>query len=333
MIGNDTPDRLAARLGVMAAAIAGDSGGLYQLVARLLDDGVPLDVILFDILIPTERDVGQRWQQGDVLISEEHAATATMETVVSLIAGSFDPSDNGPRIVIAAAEGDDHSLPGRLIAAHLLFLGYRTAYLGGNVKASDLAEYLQGEPADAVVLSCALPTHLIGARSSIQVSHHAGVPVVAGGNGFGPGGVWATPLGADVWVPTPRQVSETLESWNPDPATSEARAVDMTSDVAALINRRMRIVSSAQDHVAAGGNQYPDRETTDEIDHLLSAVGAAMFVGDSALLSAEIKWQQAMLAAHSRTDSDQIVEAMVAALELESPLAAEFMQATIRAKS
>ena len=56
--------------------------------------------------------MGRRWQQGDFSISEEHAVTATLETVVALLAGSFDSAPDARRVVVACAEGDVHSLRG-----------------------------------------------------------------------------------------------------------------------------------------------------------------------------------------------------------------------------
>src|SRR5690606_40396084 len=106
--------RLAdARLAAGAAAIAGDAATLYHVVSGLMGDGVPFETVLFDVLVPAEREVGDRWQFGDFLVAEEHAATATLETVVSLMAGAFDRPDDGPFLVVAAVAGDRHSLAGR----------------------------------------------------------------------------------------------------------------------------------------------------------------------------------------------------------------------------
>ena len=73
-------------LALTAAALNGDSAGLYRLANQLMDEGVAFDSLLFDYLIPAEREVGSRWQQGDYLVAEEHTATATVETVISLLA-------------------------------------------------------------------------------------------------------------------------------------------------------------------------------------------------------------------------------------------------------
>src|SRR5690606_3454282 len=51
--------RLAdARLAAGTAAIAGDAATLYHVVSGLMGDGVPFETVLFDVLVPAEREVG-----------------------------------------------------------------------------------------------------------------------------------------------------------------------------------------------------------------------------------------------------------------------------------
>ena len=172
-------------------------------------------------------------KQADYLVAEEHAATAAIETVISLLSGMFDQPADGTYVVVATAEGDDHSLPARAVAAHLLFLGFRTTFLGANVPGADLREFLETEPPAALVLSCAMTTHLIGALAVINAAHSVGVPVLAGGKAFGPDGEWAQTLGADRWVRSLDEVAPTLDEW----ASGAAELTDRTHGAAASIGR------------------------------------------------------------------------------------------------
>jgi len=303
-----------ARLAATAAALQSDSGSLYHLVAGLMGEGMPFETILYDVLVPAEQDIGSRWQSGDYLVSEEHAATATVETVVSLLAGSFDLPKDGAHVVVGAVEGDHHALPARLIAAHLLYLGYRAVSLGANVLASDLREYLAIEPPDALVLSCAMTNHLIGARAAIRAGHDAGVPVIVGGKGFGEAGRWATPLGADSWVPTPRDVSEVLGSWSPDPETSEAAAVDPSEDLLQLVGRRSFVIGAAQSELASVRGDLDGTRLTDELSLLLGAVEASLLVADDRVIIDMLRWQGTTLAAHGYDGSGLIAEALSSGL-------------------
>ncbi|MFP3915342.1 MAG: B12-binding domain-containing protein [Actinomycetota bacterium] len=308
-----------ARLAVTAAAVSGDAGTMYRIVSGLMGEGVGFDAILFDLLVPAEQDVGARWQSGDYLVSEEHAATATVETVVSLLAGSLDRPEDGLHVVVAAAEGDDHSLPGRVVAAHLLFLGYRTTYLGGNVLASDLGEYLEVEPPRAMVLSCAMTTHLPGARAAIRAAHAVGVPVVAGGSGFGEGGRWAAALGADAWAPTPREVAGILSSWDPDPREAEAAAADPSPRLRELLERHTSVLASACRRLEPFPTPSQSRRLTDELSLLLGAVEASLLVGDDRVISDMARWQRATLAAHGYDSHRGMVDALEAALGETAP--------------
>lgn len=311
-----------ARLAATSAAITGDSGSLYHLVSRLMDEGVPFDTILFDVLIPTEKDIGSRWQAGDYLISEEHAATATVETVISLLIGTFDQPEAASHVVIAAVQGDHHSLPARVVAAHLLFVGYRTTFLGANVLASDLREYLEIDPPEALILSCAMATHLLGARVAVRAGHEVGVPVMVGGRAFGATGSRAAPVGADAWVPSPREVPAELASWEPDIVKSEAGARDPSDELSRLVEQRTQVLAAAQTELTSIGSGGIGPRLFEEQALLLSAVEASMLIEDDGVIEEMIHWQQATLGAHGYEDPGRVARSLQAALAGFSPTAA-----------
>ena len=157
----------AIQLAITSSALEGDAAAIYHMISDLMGDGVPFDAILLEVLSPVQNGLGERWRTGDYLISEEHAATSAIETVVSLLAGSFEQPEDAKRVVIACVEGDDHSLPGRFLNALLLYRGFRTTYLGATMPADDLEKFLVEDPPDAVALTCAMTTHLPGALASI----------------------------------------------------------------------------------------------------------------------------------------------------------------------
>ena len=317
-----------ARLAITAAALSGDSGSLYHIVSGLLGDGVSFETVLFDLLLPTEREVGHRWQTGDYLVSEEHAATAAIETVISILAGAFDRPEDGKQVVVATAEGDNHSLPGRAVHAHLQSLGYRTTFLGANVLSSDLRDFLLVEQPDAVVLSCAMTTHLLGARHGIRESHDAGVPVIVGGKAFGSEGAWASALGADAWVSQPRQVPETLETWLPDPSRAEAEARNPSSDLLDLVSRRAAIIGRAQEQFEDRVGGQRDPRLAETLFLLLGAVEATLLVGDATVVAEHLRWQKLTLEAHGWDVSDGLVDSMVHALGEFSSSAAALLSQT-----
>lgn len=328
MTRNDT-DLSAARLGVAAAAISGNSGGLYRLTAELMDDGVSFETLLFDLLLGIEREVGLRWQEGDYLIAEEHAATATIETVIALLAGSFDQPEEGRSVVVASAEGDAHSLSGRAIAAHLLFLGYRTNFLGANVVARDLGEFLDSDRPEALVVSCAMANHLLGARRVISESHRVGVPVLVGGRGFGPDSARASALGADGWAGEARAVASILENWHPDIEASERQARDPSPGLIDLVARRGEVISAAGSSLRQQMPLDPDSRLIDELGILLGAIEASMLLEDESILQEVLAWQKAILRAHGYATSDHLPRALVEGLQGQHPDAAQLLRAAM----
>ena len=311
-----SPDVPEIEVALTSAAVAGDSGLLYRLASDLMDNGVPFDSLLFDYLIAAERSVGQRWEQGDYLVAEEHAATAAIETLVSLLAGMFDHPPGAPLVVVATAEGDDHSLPARTVAAYLLFLGYRTVFLGANVPGEDLRGFLETEPPVAVVVSAAMTIHLLGARAVVQAAHDVGVPALVGGKAFGVAGEWAAAVGADAWVAKPGEAAEVVERWSGG-APPLAVPPPLPPGLEELIAVRSSILAKAEAELASSHGGAIPRRLTDELRLLLAAVEGALLTGDTRVLVDMLDWQETALAAHG-FDSGPVVGALQAALDASS---------------
>jgi methanogenic corrinoid protein MtbC1 len=317
-----TTNIAAVRLAVTTALIEGDPGGAFQLVRNLLDQGVAFDVVLFDVVAAAHADFGMRWQEGDYRISDEHAASGAVETLVAMLAGSFDLPEDGEPLVVAAAEGDHHSLAARMTSAYLLSLGYRVQYLGSNMESNDLALHLRAESPIALVLSCAMSTLLPGARASVAAAHRAGVPVLAGGSGFGPGGVWAYTIGADGWVDSPREIREVLTSWEPDIEVTEMAVPNPPADIASIDRQREQILAAAINRL-----DDPPRRLRHELGWLLDAVAATLLVDDPQLLADFSSWQASLLSAHGfpATITADLRRALAGGLGSTAPTAARLL--------
>lgn len=313
-------DTNAIQLGITSAAISGDAGTLYRIASNLMEEGVAFDSLLFDYLLPAERAVGDRWEQGDYLISEEHAATAAIETVISLLVGMFDQPDEASHVVIAAAQGDDHSLPGRAISAHLLFSGYRTTFLGANVLAIDLAEFLEAERPDILVLSCTMSSHLLGAHASIGAAKDAGVPVVVGGRAFGSDETRARALGADAWSATIGEVLGEVERLISTGSTARP-AAELSPELESLLADEIDVIADAHRRVMDQVDEKRDRRWLDEVSILLGAVEGAMLIGEDDVLTETLRWQRSIMSTHGYR-TDLVASAVHSALEERSESAA-----------
>lgn len=316
------------QLAITSAALEGDAGAVYHIARGLLGEGIPFESVLFDVLAPVQAAVGHRWQFGDYLISEEHAATAAIETVVSLLAGSLEQPVDGTHVVVAAVEGDTHSLPPRLIAADLLYRGFRTTLLGATMPASDLRRYLSDESPDAIVLTCAMSMHLPGAAASIEACRAAGVPVLVGGHAFGPEGAWAAQLGADGWVAGLRDVADKLGSWTLAKPVAGDQTRAISADILEFADSRPLYVTGAASALAAqtggAGVRYYE-----ELQMLFDVVVASMTVDDNDVVIEFVGWLAARLDTRGADPHDvvAIVEALRAIVEPGSPEAAQRLAA------
>ncbi len=318
------PEFPEIELALTSTAMSGDVGGLYRMASTLMDEGVPFDDLLFDYLMATERSAGRRWAQGDYLIAEEHAITAAIETVVALLIGMFDQPKDAPLVVIATAEGDLHSLPARAVAAHLLFLGYRTNFLGANIPGADLHEFLESERPDVLVLSAAMSTHLLGARRSVSAAHEVGIPVVVGGKAFGPTGSWSSAVGADAYVASLRDVAEVVERWTGEGKPEIEPVPAMPAGLEDFLANRTGIVASIESTIR---EEHPRLEG--EAGLLLSAIEAALLTGDDTAIVEMLRWQEEMMAARG-VDVSVVADVVAGAL---NDLSEEAAAALARARN
>ena len=183
----------------MSALVDGDLPAAYSLTLRLLDDGTPFETIVERVLAPIQTDLGRRWADGDISIADEHAATAVVEDLVTMLASGLAPV-TGRSVVVVCPEGDDHTLPGRIVSLLLGLNGVSARFLGGSLPARDLGAYIETTAPFAVALSCSVPSALVGALHSIEVAHAHGVPVVVGGRAFGADPTRSLRVGADAWA-------------------------------------------------------------------------------------------------------------------------------------
>ncbi|HEY0000454.1 MAG TPA: cobalamin-dependent protein, partial [Actinoplanes sp.] len=216
----------------------GDEDGAVELVTGLLSNGVPAQRILIDLIAATQHRVGELWAANEWSVAREHAATAISERAVAAVAAyatirrpPASGSVGGPswsvgrgRVLIACVDGEWHALPVRILAEMLRLDGWRVDFLGANVPGPHLLTHLHQTGPDAVALSCMLTNRLPRAHAAITACRAAGVPVIAGGPGFGPGGRYAQHLGADAWAAGAEEaVARLADNWpppTPDPELS-----------------------------------------------------------------------------------------------------------------
>jgi MerR family transcriptional regulator, light-induced transcriptional regulator len=128
-----------------------DEAAAQRALDRLLAT-LTLDVVLRDVLMPYLNELGERWEQGEASVAQEHFASNLVRGRLMALSRSWDRGA-GPRALLACAEGELHDLPLLGFGLCLREQGWRISYLGADTPVASVVEAAQALAPDAVVIS------------------------------------------------------------------------------------------------------------------------------------------------------------------------------------
>lgn len=161
-------------------ALAGDRSQAVGLALGLHDEGVPLPVLLTDLIGVAQREVGARWHRAEVTSAEEHVVTGVSQAALEALSSNAHRQDPTGTVVVACAEGDWHSLPAQMLAEALRADGQEVLYLGASTPAEDVSALIRRRRSDALAVTCNLALSYLGVARLVDAAHSHGVPVLAG---------------------------------------------------------------------------------------------------------------------------------------------------------
>lgn len=254
------------------------------------------------LLADVQREVGRRWQDQDWTVADEHAATALADLALAAAALGF-PSGEPflGSVVVTCAEEEWHVLPARMFAEQLRADGWDVVFLGASIPADHLTRYLARRPVVAVGVSCSVPVHLPGARRSIVAAHMAGVPVMAGGAGFGTTPARAVAVGADAWASSIEQAHRAASAWSGSPPPL-ARPRDDREQLALAADRQVVVDKAMADLAAhlpemAAYSPWQLQKTREDLDYIVRFVEAALLTADDTVVIEFVSWLVPLLSA------------------------------------
>ncbi|KXK59020.1 cobalamin-binding protein [Micromonospora rosaria] len=302
-----------------------DQHGATALALGLVDAGRSVADVLVDLVAAAQREVGRRWLTGRWSVAQEHAATHVSELVVTAVAARTRTPGHRGHVVVACVEGEWHALAARIVAEVVRAAGWRVSFLGASVPARHLVSYLHQTGPDAVLMSCVQPNRLVRAARMVQACRSAGVPVIAGGPGFGPDGRWAPAVGAAAWGGSARDAAHLLERHRHPDGGSHPPAPADGDEYVAVLRRRREVVELTLRALNPPEDRVDDVATG--VAHLLDALAAAIRVGDPQLLVDFATWQVTALTARSGQPAvlDTVLE-RCAALLAEHPRAGHYLR-------
>lgn len=154
-------DRQALRLSraYLEALRAADAAGAYRVLAQARERGMRLLDLYEWVITPAMHEVGRLWERGAITVADEHLATElTQRALTALRADALGEPDDAtgremPRAMLAAVQGEQHSLGLRMAADLVEEAGYQTVYLGADVPTEDLLTAVESLSPDLLGLS------------------------------------------------------------------------------------------------------------------------------------------------------------------------------------
>ncbi|MFC8535727.1 B12-binding domain-containing protein [Streptomyces sp. NPDC057249] len=296
---------------LLAAALDRDEFTAAGIVTGALDDGVPAEAVLLDVIAPIQAKVGTEWAANRLTVAQEHAASAIVERVITALAHhpAARTTPRHGRVTVACVEQEWHSLPARLLAEVLTLRGWQVDFLGAQVPTPHLVSHLHHTGADVVALSSSLPTRLPSAHAAITACQSVGVPVLVGGAAFGPDGRFARMLGANAWAPDARTAADRLAAGLAPPVPADIR--QRIDDLPHLVDQEYTLVARTQGQLVKQVlTQLDDRfpamaaytdvqreRTAEDIAHIVEFLTVAIYTDDDELFTTFMTWTADILTA------------------------------------
>ena len=141
----------AARRDLDASLSGFDEARAHAVLDELLSTAT-LDSILSDVLIPFLRELGERWERGEITVAQEHFASSVLRGRLLGLARGWDRGI-GPRVLLSCAPGERHDLGLIAFGLALRARGFRILYLGADTPIESVAQTARAVRPHVVVIS------------------------------------------------------------------------------------------------------------------------------------------------------------------------------------
>jgi methanogenic corrinoid protein MtbC1 len=139
-----------ARLQLGDALEAFDEPAAQAVLDRLLS-AATVEVLLAEVILPYLRELGERWERGEISVAQEHFASNVIRGRLLALARGWGRGV-GPVALLACVPGEQHDLGLIALGLALRSHGWRIAYLGSDTPLDTLERAAEEvEPAFIVV--------------------------------------------------------------------------------------------------------------------------------------------------------------------------------------
>ncbi len=143
----------------LADALAALDDGRANAILDRAVAALSLDALLADVLLATMREIGERWERGEIGIGEEHFASNLVRGRMVALARGWG-TGAGALAVLACPPGEHHDLGLIAFGLALRARGWRIAYLGQDTPIETAAETAERLGARLIVVAALDPEAL-----------------------------------------------------------------------------------------------------------------------------------------------------------------------------
>jgi len=140
----------------------GDPMGAEAIAQEALDGGMDAPSVHSRLIAPAMHRIGELWQEDRVSIAVEHLATAISQDVLGRLYPKVLRTKlrSRERVILAAAQGEQHVLGLRMVADVLEGAGFDVLYLGADVPLASLLESCRTHEPAVLGLTVTMPLNV-----------------------------------------------------------------------------------------------------------------------------------------------------------------------------
>jgi DNA-binding transcriptional MerR regulator len=182
-------DAAGARAELSRTLEAFDEPGAQAVIDGLLAVAT-VDTLLSTVVLPYLRELGDRWERGDVSVAQEHFASSVLRGRLLGLARGWGRGA-GPRALLACPPGEQHDLGLIAFGLALRERGWRIDYLGPDTPIESIAEAAETIDPQLLVISAvtAEPLRQLSGEIAALAQHRTVAVAGAGIAGFDAPGV------------------------------------------------------------------------------------------------------------------------------------------------
>ncbi|MDA3960784.1 MAG: corrinoid protein [Planctomycetota bacterium] len=169
------------------AVISGDANTAKAVTEAAVAEGIDVQVIVSDYLIPAMDEVGRRFEANEYFVPELLIGARAMKTSMAVLKPLLADSGVKPvaKVAIGTVKGDLHDIGKNLVASMLEGGGFEIVDLGVDVSPEQFIQSVQESGVAIICMSALLTTTMGSMKDTIQALNAAGlrdkVQVMIGG--------------------------------------------------------------------------------------------------------------------------------------------------------